>query len=80
MSSVAKTSATSWSRSCAPPTVAGELLGTPHETMRSQLGDGEPKLFTPWMAAHDLPDEDSDDDEGRVGGEQAQSRRSAELL
>src|SRR5439155_26298612 len=37
----------------ATATVTGEVLGTPNETMRAQLGDGEPKLFTPWMAAHD---------------------------
>jgi quinol monooxygenase YgiN len=30
--------------------VTGEVLGTPNETMRAQLGEGEPKLFTPWMA------------------------------
>jgi quinol monooxygenase YgiN len=35
----------------ATATVTGEVLGTPNETMRAQLGDGEPKLFTPWMAA-----------------------------
>ena len=34
-------------------TVTGEVLGTPNETMRAQLGDGEPKLFIPWMAAHE---------------------------
>jgi quinol monooxygenase YgiN len=34
-------------------TVTGEVLGTPNETMQAQLGDGEPKLFTPWMAAND---------------------------
>lgn len=34
-------------------TVTGEVLGTPNETMRSQLGAEEPKLFTPWMAAHE---------------------------
>ncbi|HXV71945.1 MAG TPA: antibiotic biosynthesis monooxygenase [Acidimicrobiia bacterium] len=34
----------------ATATVTGELLGTPNETMQAQLGDGEPKLFTPWMA------------------------------
>ena len=33
-------------------TVTGEVLGTPNEAMRAQLGGGEPKLFTPWMAAH----------------------------
>jgi quinol monooxygenase YgiN len=36
----------------ATATVAGEVLGTPNETMRAQLGGGEPRLFTPWMAAH----------------------------
>jgi quinol monooxygenase YgiN len=36
----------------ATATVTGEILGTPNETMRAQLGDGEPRLFTPWMAAH----------------------------
>ena len=35
----------------ATATVTGEVLGTPNDTMRAQLGDGEPKLFTPWMAA-----------------------------
>jgi quinol monooxygenase YgiN len=37
----------------ATATVTGEVLGTPNETMRAQLGDGEPKLFTSWMAAHE---------------------------
>ena len=36
----------------ATATVTGEVLGTPNETMRQQLGDGEPKLFIPCMAAH----------------------------
>lgn len=36
----------------ATATVTGEVLGTPNETMRAQLGSGQPKLFTPWMAAH----------------------------
>jgi hypothetical protein len=40
----------------ATATVTGEVLGTPNETMRAQLGDGEPKLFTPWMTAHDRDD------------------------
>lgn len=35
----------------ATATVTGEVLGTPNDTMRDQLGDGEPKLFTPWMVA-----------------------------
>ena len=34
-------------------TVTGEVLGTPNAAMRAQLGEGEPKLFTPWMAASD---------------------------
>jgi hypothetical protein len=29
------------------------VLGTPNEAMQAQLGGGEPKLFTPWMTAHD---------------------------
>jgi len=33
--------------------VTGEVLGTPNETMRAQLGGGEPKLFTPWMAVRE---------------------------
>jgi quinol monooxygenase YgiN len=38
----------------ATATVTGEVLGTPNETMRAQLGDGgEPRLFTPWMAARE---------------------------
>ena len=35
----------------ATATVTGEVLGTPNETMRANLGDGEPKLFTPWLVA-----------------------------
>jgi hypothetical protein len=35
----------------ATATVTGEVLGTPNETMRAQLGSGEPERFTPWMAA-----------------------------
>jgi quinol monooxygenase YgiN len=35
-------------------TVTGEILGTPNEQMRANLGDGgEPRLYTPWMAAHE---------------------------
>src|SRR5437868_14262566 len=34
-------------------TVTGELLGTPNAQMKAQLGKGEPKLFTPWMALQD---------------------------
>jgi hypothetical protein len=37
----------------ATATVTGEVLGIPNETMRAQLGGGEPKLFTLWIAAHD---------------------------
>jgi len=33
--------------------VTGEVLGTPNEKMRAQLGQGEPKLFTPWMTMHE---------------------------
>jgi hypothetical protein len=39
----------------ATATVTGELLGTPSGAMRANLGDGEPKLFTPWMAFDDPP-------------------------
>ena len=37
----------------ATATFSGEVLGTPNETMRAQLGDGGPTLFIPWMAAND---------------------------
>lgn len=37
----------------ATATVTGEVLGTPNETMRAQLGGDQPKLFTPWMAVRD---------------------------
>jgi len=37
----------------ATASVTGELLGTPNAAMRANLGDGEPKLFTPWMAFDD---------------------------
>lgn len=30
--------------------VTGEVLGTPNTKMRALLGQGEPKLFTPWIA------------------------------
>src|SRR5580704_13480159 len=33
----------------ATATVTGEVLGTPNDAMRAQLGGDEPKLFTPWM-------------------------------
>ena len=33
--------------------VTGEVLGTPNAEMKAQLGNGEPKLFTPWMALQD---------------------------
>jgi quinol monooxygenase YgiN len=34
----------------ATASVTGEVLGTPNAKMREQLGKGEPKLFTPWIA------------------------------
>jgi quinol monooxygenase YgiN len=37
----------------ATATVTGEVLGTPNEAMRAQLGEGEPMLFTPWMSANE---------------------------
>lgn len=37
----------------ATASVTGELLGTPNAKMKEQLGEGEPKLFTPWIALQD---------------------------
>ena len=37
----------------ATASVTGEKLGTPNAKMKAQLGKGEPKLFTPWMALQD---------------------------
>jgi hypothetical protein len=37
----------------ATASVTGEILGTPNEAMRAQLGGDQPKLFTPWTAAHE---------------------------
>jgi quinol monooxygenase YgiN len=37
----------------ATASVTGEVLGTPNAKMKEQLGKGEPKLFTPWMALQD---------------------------
>ena len=37
----------------ATASVTGEVLGTPNATMKKQLGKGEPKLFTPWIALQD---------------------------
>ena len=37
----------------ATATVTGEILGTPNEAMRAKLGGDQPKLFTPWIAAHE---------------------------
>ena len=37
----------------ATASVTGEVLGTPNAKMKEQLGGGEPKLFTPWMALQD---------------------------
>lgn len=34
----------------ATASVTGEVLGTPNAKMKEMLGEGEPKLFTPWMA------------------------------
>ena len=34
----------------ATASVTGVVLGTPNANMKEQLGKGEPKLFTPWMA------------------------------
>ena len=34
----------------ATASVTGEVLGTPNAKMKEMLGQGEPKLFTPWMA------------------------------
>ena len=34
----------------ATASVTGEVLGTPNKKMKEMLGEGEPKLFTPWMA------------------------------
>jgi quinol monooxygenase YgiN len=36
----------------ATATLTGEVLATPNDKL--QLGDGEPKLFVPWMALQDL--------------------------
>src|ERR1041384_4563251 len=37
----------------ATASVTGEVLGTPNAKMKAQLGKGEPKLFTPWIALQD---------------------------
>ena len=37
----------------ATASITGEVLGTPNAQMKKLLGDGEPKLFTPWMALQD---------------------------
>ena len=37
----------------ATASVTGEVLGTPNANMKAQLGKGEPKLFTPWIAFQD---------------------------
>src|SRR5690242_16220663 len=34
----------------ATASVTGEVLGTPNAKMKAMLGNGEPKLFTPWLA------------------------------
>jgi quinol monooxygenase YgiN len=38
----------------ATATVTGEVLGTPNARMRKLLGEGGPRLFTPWIALQDL--------------------------
>ena len=40
-------------RRLAPIVEAGEVLGAPNAKMKAQLGKGEPKLFTPWIALQD---------------------------
>ena len=37
----------------ATASITGEVLGTPNAKMKELLGQGEPKLFTPWMALQD---------------------------
>ena len=37
----------------ATASVTGEVLGTPNAKMKAQLGQDEPKLFTPWIALQD---------------------------
>ena len=37
----------------ATASVTGELLGMPNATMRKQIGNGPPNVFTPWMALQD---------------------------
>jgi quinol monooxygenase YgiN len=37
----------------ATASVTGEVLGTPNAKMKELLGEGEPKLFRPWMALQD---------------------------
>jgi len=37
----------------ATASVTGEVLGTPNAKMKELLGQGGPKLFTPWIALQD---------------------------
>ena len=37
----------------ATASVTGEVLGTPNAKMKAQLGEGGPKLFTPWIVLRD---------------------------
>ena len=37
----------------ATASITGEVLGTPNAKMKQQLGNGVPKLFTPWIALQD---------------------------
>jgi quinol monooxygenase YgiN len=39
----------------ATASVTGEVLGTPNARMKAALGEGEPKLFTPWLALQQEP-------------------------
>jgi quinol monooxygenase YgiN len=38
----------------ATASITGEVLGTPNAKMKEMLGEGVPKLFTPWKALQDL--------------------------
>ena len=41
----------------ATASVTGEVLGTPNAKMKAALGEGEPKLFTPWLALQGEPEQ-----------------------
>jgi len=40
----------------ATASVTGEVLGTPNARMKAALGEGEPKLFTPWLVLQKEPE------------------------